>query len=118
MVMQFCGVDRPTVENAEAIYDVDSNIFGNWGRAVARAAPGGRADIRVLPPEYEWTGPLGLDGPHQRRNAGVAHGILMALPAPYRPGPEAVAPPGSRDGWTGGASGCSTSPTIPTASGR
>src|SRR6185312_7063012 len=53
-------------------------------RAVARAAPGGRADIRVLPPEYEWTGPLGLDGPHQRRNAGVAHGILMALPAPYR----------------------------------
>jgi len=60
-------------------------------RAVARAAPGGRADIRVLPPEYEWTGPLGLDGPHQRRNAGVAHGILMALPAPYRPAPEAVA---------------------------
>ena len=26
-------------------------------------------------------------GPHQRRNAAVAHGILMALPAPYRPTP-------------------------------
>jgi len=51
---------------------------------------GGRADIRVLPPEYEWTGPLGLPGPHQRRNAGVAHGILMALPERWRPGPEAI----------------------------
>jgi dihydrofolate synthase / folylpolyglutamate synthase len=59
-------------------------------RAVARAAPDARPDIRVLPPEYEWTGPLGLEGPHQRRNAGVAHGILMALPAPYRPDPAAV----------------------------
>jgi dihydrofolate synthase/folylpolyglutamate synthase len=42
-------------------------------------------DIRVLPPEYEWSGPLSLFGPHQRRNAAVAHGILAALPAPYRP---------------------------------
>jgi hypothetical protein len=49
-------------------------------RTVARAAPGARADVRVLPPEYEWGGPLGLAGPHQRRNAGVAHGVLMALP--------------------------------------
>jgi dihydrofolate synthase / folylpolyglutamate synthase len=59
-------------------------------RAVARAAPGSRADVRVLPPEYEWSGPLGLAGPHQRRNSGVAHGILMALPAPYRPGLAAI----------------------------
>lgn len=55
------------------------------GRAVRALAPGGRSDVRVLPPEYEWTGPLGLAGRHQRRNAAVAHGILMALPAPYRP---------------------------------
>jgi dihydrofolate synthase/folylpolyglutamate synthase len=48
------------------------------------------ADIRVLPPDYEWEGPLGLSGRHQRRNAGVAHGVLMALPAPYRPTPEQV----------------------------
>jgi len=53
-------------------------------------AAGGRADVRVLPPEYEWTGPLGLRGPHQRRNAGVAHGILMALPAPWRPDLESI----------------------------
>src|SRR5215213_2513123 len=59
-------------------------------RAVAKAEPGGRADVRVLPAEYEWTGPLGLAGPHQRRNAGVAHGILMALPARYRPPTEAI----------------------------
>jgi dihydrofolate synthase/folylpolyglutamate synthase len=51
------------------------------GRADGRAA----ADIRVLPPDYEWRGPLSLVGPHQRRNAAVAHGILMALPVPYRP---------------------------------
>lgn len=44
MVMQYCGVNRPTVENAEAIYDNDAAMFGNWGRAVARA------------------GELGLDG--------------------------------------------------------
>jgi hypothetical protein len=37
MVMAFCGVDRPTVENALAIYDERSDIFGNWGRACARA---------------------------------------------------------------------------------
>ncbi|MBA3498195.1 MAG: bifunctional folylpolyglutamate synthase/dihydrofolate synthase [Gemmatimonadales bacterium] len=54
-------------------------------KAVARAEPGGRTDVRVLPPDYEWSGALSLAGPHQRRNAGVAHGILMALPAPYRP---------------------------------
>jgi dihydrofolate synthase/folylpolyglutamate synthase len=55
------------------------------GRAVRRADSRARADVRVLPPEYEWRGPLGLAGPHQRRNAAVAHGILAALPAPYRP---------------------------------
>jgi dihydrofolate synthase/folylpolyglutamate synthase len=59
-------------------------------KAVARVEPAGRPDIRVLPPEYEWTGPLSLAGPHQRRNAAVAHGVLMALPSPYRPSPHAV----------------------------
>jgi hypothetical protein len=37
MVMAWCGVDRPTAENAHAIYDPDNDLFGNWGRAVARA---------------------------------------------------------------------------------
>ena len=53
---------------------------------------GGRTepDIRVLPADYEWCGPLSLAGPHQRRNAAVAHGLLMALPAPYRPTGEQI----------------------------
>lgn len=59
-------------------------------RAVARADSLARADIRVLPPDYEWCGPLSLAGPHQRRNAAVAHGILMALPEPYRPAAEEI----------------------------
>jgi dihydrofolate synthase / folylpolyglutamate synthase len=59
-------------------------------RAIARQAPGSRTDIRVLPPEYEWCGPLSLAGPHQRRNAAVAHGVLMALPERYRPELDAI----------------------------
>jgi dihydrofolate synthase / folylpolyglutamate synthase len=59
-------------------------------RAVCRLDSRTPADIRVLPPDYEWCGPLSLAGPHQRRNAAVAHGILMALPSPYRPPAEAV----------------------------
>jgi dihydrofolate synthase/folylpolyglutamate synthase len=59
-------------------------------RAVERS--GGRigADIRILPPGYEWSGPLRLEGPHQRRNAAVAHGVLMALPGRYRPTEEKI----------------------------
>jgi dihydrofolate synthase / folylpolyglutamate synthase len=48
------------------------------------------ADVRVLPGDYQWTGPLALQGPHQRRNAAIAHGVLMALPARYRPDRAAV----------------------------
>jgi dihydrofolate synthase/folylpolyglutamate synthase len=59
-------------------------------QAVARAGNRGRADVRVLPPHYEWCGPLSLAGPHQKRNAAVAQGILCALPAPYRPTPEQI----------------------------
>jgi dihydrofolate synthase/folylpolyglutamate synthase len=59
-------------------------------RAVRQADSEVRADIRVLPPDYEWCGPLSLSGPHQRRNAAVAQGILCALPAPYRPTAEQI----------------------------
>ncbi len=38
MVMQYFGVDRPTAENAEKIYDNDNGLFGNWNRAVQRPA--------------------------------------------------------------------------------
>jgi dihydrofolate synthase/folylpolyglutamate synthase len=70
-------------------------------RAVARLDASARADVRVLPAAYEWTGGLGLAGPHQRRNAGVAHGILMALPHRWRPDQEAVAR-GFADAWIPG----------------
>lgn len=59
-------------------------------KAVTQVQRDGRLDLRVLPPEYEWEGPLSLAGPHQRRNAAVAYGVLMALPAPFRPPLEAV----------------------------
>jgi len=64
-------------------------VLRREARRIAHDA-GRRADVRVLPPEYEWAGPLGLQGPHQRRNAGVAHGILMALPERWRPGSQAI----------------------------
>jgi hypothetical protein len=37
MVLQYYGFDRPTVENATAIYDPYNDLFGNWGRAISRA---------------------------------------------------------------------------------
>jgi len=37
MVMEYWGVNLPTVENALAIYDSHWDLFGNWGRAVTRA---------------------------------------------------------------------------------
>lgn len=58
---------------------------------VAALAPGERADVRVVPPEARWAGPLGLAGAHQRRNAAVAEAALAALPAPWRPDADAVA---------------------------
>ena len=67
---------RRTVERAEP-----ASSRARGGRVGGRTG----ADVRVLPPDYEWCGPLSLTGPHQRRNAAVAHGILCALPAPYRP---------------------------------
>jgi dihydrofolate synthase/folylpolyglutamate synthase len=58
---------------------------------IARLDRGAAPDVRVVPPDYEWGGPLRLMGAHQRRNAGVAHGVLMALPERYRPTKEQIA---------------------------
>lgn len=60
-------------------------------RRVASGAGDQRPTIVRVPPALEWTGPLGLSGPHQRRNAAVARAILGALPKPWHPGPEAIA---------------------------
>jgi dihydrofolate synthase/folylpolyglutamate synthase len=86
------GIAKPGVpfvigERDPALVDV---LRREARRTVARLDGGSRPDVRVLPPEYQWPGPLGLAGPHQRRNAAVAYGVLMALPAPYRPPLEAV----------------------------
>ena len=59
-------------------------------RARAKEVQGDGESIRVIPPGLEWTGPLGLAGPHQRRNAAVAAAILSALPAPYSPPTRAI----------------------------
>src|SRR5262249_42752141 len=40
-------------------------------KAALMAIGAGKADIRVLPPDYLWAGSLGLAGPYQRRNAAV-----------------------------------------------
>jgi hypothetical protein len=37
MVLEYWGCNRPTVENALAIYDAEHEMFGNWNRAVQRA---------------------------------------------------------------------------------
>jgi hypothetical protein len=82
MVMAYCGVDRPTADNAHAIYDPDNDLFGNWGRAVARA------------------GELGLDAWVTRfRNwdavkTEIARGQLIVASIRFRPGefPSAVLP--------------------------
>ncbi len=72
---------RRAVERADSL----PRATERGGRAGRRADSRTEVDIRVLPPGYEWCGPLSLAGPHQRRNAAVAHGLLMALPDPYRP---------------------------------
>lgn len=41
MVMQYLGDNRPTEENALAIYDSEYGLFGNWARAVAWAGENG-----------------------------------------------------------------------------
>lgn len=48
-------------------------------------------EIRIVPPDAEWEGPLGLLGRHQRRNAAIAGEILRALPPRYRPDEEVTA---------------------------
>jgi dihydrofolate synthase/folylpolyglutamate synthase len=86
------GIAKPGVpfvigETSPALVDV---LRREARKAVARVDPRATADIRVLPPDYQWCGPLSLAGPHQRRNAAVAQGILTALPPPYRPTAEQI----------------------------
>ncbi len=58
---------------------------------IRQADSSGTCDIVVLEPDLVFHGPLGLAGPHQRRNAAVARTILDLLPERYRPSEEHVA---------------------------
>lgn len=76
------GEERPAIiETIRAAAD----------RYVGARSPGATADVRVVPAGATWTGPLGLRGPHQRRNAAVAAAILEALPEAWQ------VPPAARD---------------------
>jgi dihydrofolate synthase/folylpolyglutamate synthase len=75
----------------EARDDLLAVIRQEADAAVASLAPGQAADMRVVPAAARWQGPLGLQGPHQRRNAAVAQALLEALPARWSPPPEAMA---------------------------
>lgn len=55
----------------------------------ADAVAAGARPVR-LPPNAEFTGPLALRGPHQRRNAAVAEAVCAALPEEWRPRAEEV----------------------------
>ena len=58
--------------------------------AVARVDPEARSNIITVDPATIWRRPLGLAGPHQRRNAAVADAMLQVLPTEYRPSQETV----------------------------
>ena len=70
-------------------------------RRVAEGLEEGAAAVRVVPAAEEWTGALGLSGPHQRRNAAVARAVLAALPDRYRPTAEVTARGFARAGIAG-----------------
>lgn len=53
-------------------------------RYIALREPRREADLRLVPAGASWRGPLGLRGPHQRRNAAVAAAILDALPSAWQ----------------------------------
>lgn len=59
--------------------------------AVHEQEAGATAAARIVEPGRTWGLPLGLSGPHQRRNAAVADAVLAELPARWRPSPENTA---------------------------
>jgi dihydrofolate synthase/folylpolyglutamate synthase len=58
--------------------------------AAAQEVGGESLRAIVVPPDVRWEAPLGLVGPHQRRNAAVAAATLEQLPAALRPSPERI----------------------------
>ena len=67
-------------------------VLRNAGeKSVQSLEPDASLDLRLVPRESRYEGPLRLLGSHQRRNAAVARAALDALPAPWRPDAEVIA---------------------------
>ena len=53
-------------------------------RVISEVATAAGATVVVVPPRRRYEGLLGLQGPHQRRNAATAQAVLAALPNAFR----------------------------------
>lgn len=87
------GIAKPNVPFV--IGEKDPEVAGFLAREarhqIRQADSTGTCDLTVVEPHVVWHGPLGLAGPHQRRNAAVAQAMLGLLPERYRPSEEQVA---------------------------
>lgn len=87
------GIAKPGVPFV--IGESDPALAALLADAAREAVGGQRAEgsavIRVVEPDRQWDGPLGLAGPHQRRNAAVAEAVLDSLPPRWRPSAEHTA---------------------------
>lgn len=84
IAVEKAGISKPGVPFV--IGERDPSVVEVLRREITRR---GGVPIEV-PPDREWTEPLGLVGPHQRRNAAVAQGVIEQLPPSFRPDQDAV----------------------------
>lgn len=79
------GIAKPGVPFVvgESDPSIAAILLDAGSAAVQRAEPGATLQAVVVPPEARYEGPLGLLGPHQRRNAAVAEAALAALPPAF-----------------------------------
>ncbi|MDX2207152.1 MAG: Mur ligase family protein [Gemmatimonadales bacterium] len=83
IAVEKAGIAKPGVPFV--IGEADPALAAVLERAGAAAVGGGRYCPVRVDPAAEWSGALGLAGPHQRRNAAVAAAVLAELPASMRP---------------------------------
>ena len=82
------GIAKPGVPFV--VGEGDPGLATTLVRAAEQIVAGQLASV-VVPRESTWTGPLGLAGEHQRRNAAVAEAALSQLPTQLRPSRDAIA---------------------------
>ncbi len=83
------GIAKPGVPFV--IGEADERLAAILAEAAASAHGGVPPRMVIVPSGARWSGPLALAGPHQRRNAAVAHAALRELPAPLHPDDDEVA---------------------------